>query len=70
MTYSTNHAPTDFDGDFLRRIDGLFVGMLDDSELARFDSLVKKGLARRGYQGVGGFMDLAKAQAITPRDGA
>ncbi len=50
------------DMDFLRRIDGLFVGMLDAPEIAKFDELVRAGLAYRSYEGAGGIMGLAKAR--------
>lgn len=46
--------------EILRGTHGLFVGMLNPEELKAFDYLCEKGEARREYQGVGGFMGLAK----------
>lgn len=46
----------------LSRLDGLFVGMLDDAETRLFDEAVEAGIARRSYEGGGGFMGLAKVR--------
>lgn len=46
--------------------DGLFVGMLDSRELAKFDALCERGLARRSYEGAGGFLGLAKVRLAKP----
>jgi hypothetical protein len=48
----------------LRRIDGLFVGMLDKDELWLFEKAVEDGKARRSYEGGAGFMGLAKVRVI------
>ena len=54
---------------WLSRVDGLFVGMLDEDEQERFYALCKRGLARETYEGVGGFMGLAKVRS-TRAEGA
>lgn len=46
----------------LERIEGLFVGQLDDRELRTFERAVKDGEARRSYEGGAGFMGLAKVR--------
>lgn len=48
----------------LRGADGLYVGMLTESEREAFDYLCEKGAARREYGGVGGFMGLAKVRLV------
>jgi len=48
----------------LARLDGLFVGMLNEAELEAFEVAVKQGKARREYSGASGFMGLAKVRAI------
>lgn len=50
------------DREFLRRIDGFFVGLLSPEEVAAFDRLCEAGEARRVYTGAGGFMGLAKVE--------
>jgi hypothetical protein len=42
------------------RIVGLFVGQLDEVELALFEQAIKDGVARRYYDGTAGFLGLAK----------
>lgn len=49
---------------FLSRIEGLFVGMLDEAEAREFERLVKAGVAARSYEGAGGFMGLAKVRRM------
>lgn len=44
------------------RLDGLYVGLLDESELWLFEAMIRDGLAYRSYEGAGGFMDLAKVR--------
>lgn len=51
---------------YLHEMDGMFVGLLDDDEIAEFDRAVKAGKARRSYEGAGGFMGLAKVRLIRP----
>lgn len=52
--------------DTLSRIDGLFVGLLDDEEMEIFDAACRKSEARRSYEGAGGLMGLAKVRLIRP----
>jgi hypothetical protein len=52
--------------DTLRRIDGLFVGMLDAEELEIFNDACKRYEARRSYEGAGGAMGLAKVRVMVP----
>ena len=49
--------------EFVRQIDGLFVGQLSDEELQSFDAAVAAGLAERSYEGGAGFMGVAKVRA-------
>ena len=46
----------------LHRLNGLFVGQLDDAELAAFNQACREGRAERVYQGGAGFMGLAKVK--------
>lgn len=46
----------------LADLDGMFVGLLSDDELKAFEIAVREGLARRSYEGGGGFMGLAKVR--------
>lgn len=46
-------------------IEGLFVGLLNPEELAFFEIEVAAGRAHRSYEGVAGFMGLAKVRRIT-----
>jgi hypothetical protein len=48
----------------LERMDGLFVGSLDDYELWLFEHAVADGMAERSYEGGAGFMGLAKVRLI------
>ena len=48
----------------IKAMDGLFVGMLDVEQLARFEEGISEGIARRIYEGVGGFMGLAKVKCL------
>jgi hypothetical protein len=41
-------------------LNGFHVGMLDEAETKAFNRLVSRGLARRVYEGSGGFMGMAK----------
>lgn len=54
----------------LRRIDGLFVGLLDKEELEIFDDACQRNEARRSYEGAGGLMGLAKVRvsSVTSQD--
>jgi hypothetical protein len=52
--------------DTLHRIDGLFVGMLDNEELEIFDDACRKHEARRSYEGAAAIMGLAKVRLIRP----
>ena len=46
--------------------DGLFVGQLDGTELETLDRAVASGIAKRSYEGAGGFMGLAKVRVTLP----
>jgi hypothetical protein len=48
----------------LERIEGLFVGSLDDYELWLFERAISDGMAERSYEGGAGFMGLAKVRLI------
>jgi hypothetical protein len=48
--------------DALHGLDGIFVGMLSERELAAFNEMCRTGEARRSYEGAGGFMGLAKVR--------
>jgi len=48
----------------LDRMDGLFVGLLDQDELRVFNDAVAKGWATRSYEGGGGMMGLAKVRLV------
>lgn len=48
--------------DTLHRIDGLFVGMLDQEELEIFDEACRRHEARRSYEGAAAIMGLAKVR--------
>ncbi len=50
----------------LAQINGFFVGLLSDDELAAFNEAVAQGAAIRSYEGVGGFMGMAKVRLISP----
>ena len=42
----------------LDQMDGLFVGLLDEQELATFNAAVERGEAMRSYEGAAGFRQL------------
>lgn len=44
----------------LERIEGLFVGQLNEREMRVFERAVEDGEADRSYEGGAGFMGLAK----------
>ncbi len=46
----------------LEYLDGLHVGLLDESELWLFEKAVEDGIAYRSYEGGSGFMGLAKVR--------
>lgn len=48
----------------LERIEGLFVGQLDEYEMWLFEHAVADGMAERSYEGGAGFMGLAKVRLI------
>lgn len=48
----------------LERIEGLFVGQLDDYETWLFEHAVADGMAYRSYEGGAGFMGLAKVRLV------
>ena len=54
--------------DDLRRIEGLFVGQLDERELRTFERAIEDGEARRSYEGGAGFMGLAKVRLTKPHN--
>jgi hypothetical protein len=43
-------------------MDSLYVGLLSDEERALFEKAVEQGVAMRWYEGVGGFMGMAKVK--------
>jgi hypothetical protein len=55
---------TDYQLNEIRRLAGLFVGQLDESELALFELAIKNGRAVRAYEGGAGLMGLAKVRYI------
>lgn len=48
----------------LERMEGLFVGQLDDYERWLFDHAVADGMATSSYEGGAGLMGLAKVRLI------
>lgn len=46
--------------DWLRRVDGLFVGQLSEDEMHDLREAIKRGMAREVYEGGAGFMGLAR----------
>jgi hypothetical protein len=46
----------------LERIEGLFVGQLDERDLRLFERAIEDGEARRSYEGGAGFMGLARVR--------
>jgi hypothetical protein len=48
----------------LERIEGKFVGSLDDYETWLFNHAVADGMAERVYEGGAGFMGLAKVRLV------
>ena len=46
----------------LERIEGLFVGQLDERELRLFERAVQDGEARRSYERGAGFLGLARVR--------
>ncbi len=54
----------------LDRIEGLFVGQLDEREMQTFVRAVQDGEAFRSYEGGAGFMGLAKVRLRHPVGGA
>lgn len=49
---------------WLDEMEGVFVGLLNDEESATFQRAVDAGIARRSYEGGGGFMGLAKVRLM------
>lgn len=54
--------------DFIRRVDGLFVGLLSQDEIRDLDECVRLGYAVKSYEGAAGFMGLAKVRATGKAD--
>lgn len=50
------------------RIHGLFVPQLTQEETIVFDRMVREGRARRTYQGLAGFMGVARVEILEPED--
>lgn len=48
----------------LTSLNGLYVGQLNSNEFALFEEAINKGWAQRNYDGVGGFMGLAKVKIL------
>ena len=51
----------------LRRLDGLFVGQLSETERDYFEQAVADGLAWRSYEGAAGMLGIPKVRTQTPR---
>lgn len=51
----------------LERIEGLFVGQLDEKEMRLFERAIEDGEARRSYEGGAGFMGLARVRLSEKR---
>lgn len=45
--------------DRIRSLRGMFLGLLDEEELAIFELMVERGLAYRDYSGSAGWLGLA-----------
>ena len=48
----------------LERLNGLYVGQLSEEELALFDAAVAEHKAYRSYEGMAGFLGLAKVKLV------
>lgn len=46
----------------VRAVNGLFVGLLDESEVDAFNRLCQRGIARRAYSGASQLLGLAKVE--------
>lgn len=54
----------------IEEMDGMFVGLLDDDEIAILNQAISDGKARRAYVGAAGFMGLAKVELLHPIEDA
>ena len=63
-----NRENHEADLDLIRPVVGLPVGTLEEWERDAFDRLCAAGLARHSYEGVGGFLGLAKVR-LSPTEG-
>ncbi len=52
--------------DALLHVEGLFVGQLNDGEIALFNLACREGAARASYEGGTGFMGLARVRLVYP----
>jgi len=52
----------------IRHLDGIYVGLLDGQDLEAFERCCKAGTARRSYEGVAGFLSLAKVRIVGNED--
>lgn len=55
---------TDEEDSFIRRLDGMFVGMLDEAELDLLERCVEKHWAYYSYEGAAALMGFAKVRRM------
>jgi hypothetical protein len=53
---------TDTDEDIVRRMDGLYIGLLSDSELQILRRCIESGFATLVYEGFSGILGLGKVK--------
>jgi hypothetical protein len=58
----------DADEEMLAPLEGLHVGLLSIPELEALSRCVRRGTYRRDYDGVAGFLGLAKVRRVTDRE--
>lgn len=63
MTYQIDKVPQVVI-DEVKRLDGFYVGFLDDEEIEMFDLCVEAGIAARDFNHPGGVMGLAKVKML------
>ena len=51
----------------LEKLDGMYVGMLDEDEMKIFEGGIERGWAKRSYSHGFGFMGLAKVKVEFPK---
>lgn len=55
-------SATQDDRDVVQRLEGLFEGQLNEDEIKSFYRCIQDGYAHRSYEGVSGFLGLAKVR--------